>query len=78
MKWVMSLKPISYPGFIGSSDLRLKKVKTYMVLNPTSHGVSDPLAPMGGGASDDPPPKKSRKESFLTPCCHIPYFTWYI
>ena len=31
-----------------------------------------------GGASEAPPPKKSRKESFLTPCCYIAFFTWYI
>ena len=42
-------------------------------LNPTSHGVSDSVAPMGGGTSEAPPPKKSRRESFLTPCCYIAF-----
>ena len=33
-------------------------------INPTSHGVSDSVAPMAGGLRG--PPKKSRKDSFLT------------
>ena len=45
--------------------------------NPTSHGVSDSVAPMGGGP-ERTPHKKSRKESFLTPCCYIAFGTWYI
>ena len=42
----------------------------------TSHGLSDSVAPMG--EASEAPPKKSRKESFLTPCCYIEFFTWYI
>ena len=45
-------------------------------LNPTSHGVSDSLAPSGG--PQRPPPKKSRKYSFLTPCCYIAFLRFYI
>ena len=41
-----------------------------ILLNPTSHGVSDSVAPMGGSLRG-PPPKKSRKETFLTPCCYF-------
>ena len=42
-------------------------------LDPTSHGVSDSVAPMGGPQRS--PPKKSRKESFLTLCCYIAFVT---
>ena len=44
-----------------------------MYVNPTSHGVSDSVAPMGGAS--EAPPKKSRKESFLTPCCYVAFVT---
>ena len=50
----------------------------FVLFNPTSHGVSDFVAPMGEGPQRPAPPKKSRKESFLTPCCYIAFFTWYI
>ena len=46
-------------------------------VNPTSHGVSDSVVPIGGGLRG-PPPKKSRKESFLTPCCYIAFIRFYI
>ena len=61
-------------------EINVLEEKNYCLaedLNPTSHGVSDSVAPMVGGLRG-PPPKKSRKESFLTPCCYIAFLRFYI
>ena len=61
---------VIWHGVVGQNNKEVLGLEWERLLhfNPTSHGVLDSVAPMGGGASEAPP-KKSRKESFLTPCC---------
>ena len=54
------------PGVLGSPMRRLRgPLKT---INPTSYGISDFVAAMGGGLKD--PPYTSWKESFWTLYCY--------